>query len=334
MRYLLNFLILLSFSANAQFIEVSFPAPSENISGLAFAGHVWALDSLDCVIYGVNGWTGELFETVILPPLPNPPVGLGMVPSTACDTFWLAESGAAIVHSIDSDGNLLGTWDFSDSGIQCISGLEIGPALSFGYLMILDSSDRSIYTVKRPFGSEPVEYQFTISDDIEVHGIGWDEEKIPVACNDEVSPVHFYYDATSYESLGDGDYASAVGVASVDCSRIYFSDPDMGMIHRYCVNMGGVEEESYGISNPVGFGVYPNPVRAGADAYLSLHLASEGCIAVQLYDVRGRIITGITTDLLIGGFNEILLGSFSPGIYFCSFTSGDFSATQRFVVVE
>ncbi|MCK5130809.1 MAG: hypothetical protein KAR40_01490 [Candidatus Sabulitectum sp.] len=66
-----------------------------------------------------------MLEIVVLPSLPNTPVGLVI----ASCIFYLAENETVIVHSIGSDGNLLGSWDFSNSGIHSISGIATDVSL-------------------------------------------------------------------------------------------------------------------------------------------------------------------------------------------------------------
>lgn len=327
MRCLICICMVLTGLSGAQFIEVSFPAPSGNISGLAFNGYVWALDSLDCMIYCVDSWTGAPIATVELPSLPNPAVGLAI----CSDTLWFAESGTALVHAIDFDGNLLGSWDLSDSGVQTISGLD--NSLSGNSLYILDSSDRSVYFTIRPIGTHPLDYQFTIADTMEVHDIGaWMMEGVPVACDDEISPVRFYTSASSYGMLGYGTYESAIGVTSIGGGRIYFSDPEMGMIHRYCVHMGGNESGSSASIEPVILSIYPNPVLTSAT--LIVNLVSGCSTTIQLFDVNGRVVWSKGPELRAPGCYEVSIEISDSGVYFCRLTSGNFTATQRFVVIE
>ena len=319
--------MLLPGLSGAQFIEVSFPAPSANISGLAFNGLVWALDSLDCMIYGVHFWTGAPIDTVELPPLPNPAVGL----AAYSNTLWFAESGTALIHAIDLDGNLIGSWDFSDSGIQSISGLDNLPSSNDLYL--LDSSDRSVYCLEEPIGTQPPEYLFTIADTIEVHDIGaWMMEGVPVACDDEISPVRFYTSASNYGMLGYGTYASAVGVTSIGIGRIYFSDPELGLIHRYCVNMGGNESGSSAFIEPAILSVYPNPVLTSTT--LTVNLVSGCSTTIRLFDVSGRVVWSRGPELWAPGYHDVSIEISDPGIYFYRITFGDLTATQRFVVIE
>jgi hypothetical protein len=279
------------------------------------------------MIYGVNSVSGTPEDTIALPPLPNPAVGLAVFN----DTLWFAESGTALVHAIDFDGNLIGSWDFSDSGIQTISGLDNLPTSNALYL--LDSSDRSVYFTIRPIGSSPLYYLFTIADTIEVHDIGASMTGgVPVACDDEISPIRFYTSASSYGMLGYGTYESAIGVTSISGNRIYFSDPELGMIHRYCIDMGGIENESSTLPGPSILSIYPNPAQISAT--LVFNLISECSITIQLYDLKGRVVWSDNAGFHPPGLHEITLMLPDPGIYFCRMISGDFTITRRFVVIE
>jgi hypothetical protein len=46
------------------------------------------------------------------------------------------------------------------------------------------------------------------------------------------------------------------------------------------------------------------------------------------------MVSEIHGDEYSPGFHDVLLGELTPGIYFCRMISGDFTATQRFVVIE
>ncbi len=326
-RCFIGVCVLLTGLVQAQFIEWSFPAPSENISGLA---GLYVLDSLDCLIYVVEDVTGAVLDTIELPPLSNPAVGL----AANTDSLWFAESGTAIIHAIDYDGNLLGSWDFSDTGIQTISGIGILSQSMTDYMYLLDSSDRSVYVLEMPIGSQPIQCLFTISHSIEVYDLCAEVEfGIPIACNDEVSPVRIYNSASHYEPLGYGTYASAVGVGTCDGgSRFWFNDPEMGLIHRYCVNMGGIGSESSNPIAPLTFDILPNP--ALMSATLSYHLVAGGLTSVQLYDVVGRVIWSDFMGYRPPGYHNIILELPGPGVYFVRMTSGDVTATQPFTVIE
>jgi hypothetical protein len=121
MRLSALLIILFACTAFCQFIEWSLPAPSEHITGLACCGTtVYAVDSLDCMVYAVNYHTGVLQGTVQLPTMEKKAVGLAL----SGDTLYFAESGTAVVHAMTTGGQSAGIWDYSSHGISCITGLD------------------------------------------------------------------------------------------------------------------------------------------------------------------------------------------------------------------
>ena len=79
-------------------------------------------------------------------------------------------------------------------------------------------------------------------------------------------------------------------------------------------------------------GVIPNPT-CGA-VRIHFELPEYSLVRLSVLDLSGRIVSEICGDEYSTGFHDVLLGDFTPGIYFCRMISGDFSATQRFVVIE
>lgn len=130
-----------------QYIEFSFPSPSPYITGLAFNGDLFALDSLSGVLYKMNPFNGTVLDTISIPETTNPPVGL----TSWGDTLWFAESGTGIIHKIDVQGNELAVYDLSDSGPQSITGLA-----HFFWdedMYVMDASSTTLYVLDTPIGS-------------------------------------------------------------------------------------------------------------------------------------------------------------------------------------
>jgi len=75
----------------------------------------------------------------------------------------------------------------------------------------------------------------------------------------------------------------------------------------------------------------PNPSSLPAVRFSLPELASVG---ISIFDLSGRLLSEIRIDDYSPGFHNVLLRELSPGIYFCRMISGDFKATQRFVVIE
>lgn len=79
------------------------------------------------------------------------------------------------------------------------------------------------------------------------------------------------------------------------------------------------------------FPFVPNPWSA---IVVRFGLSEPATVEISIFDLSGRLIRQIQADEYSPGYHDILLGDWSPGIYFCRMTSGEYSATQRFVVIE
>ncbi len=79
-------------------------------------------------------------------------------------------------------------------------------------------------------------------------------------------------------------------------------------------------------------GVIPNPTSGAVS--ICFGIPEPSMVRLSVFDLSGRIVSEICGDEYSTGFHDVLLGDISPGIYFCRMISGDFTATQRFVVIE
>ena len=323
--YLLKFCIafLIVFTCSAQYIENSFPAPSDHITGLVAYYNLHAVDSLQKVIYEIDLWSGEVLDTIPIPWVSCSPVGLAIRP----DSIMFAESGSALIHVMTMDGDSVGSIDLSVHGLQTITGLSYHIS---GDLYIADASSNTIYVYELPLGSGNISEYFTLQSCPEIHDIGagiyWVE--VAVACEDTVSPVRIYNSSSSYTSLDFGDYSSAVGVGTAsEGNRFYFSDPDMGMIHRYCMDMGGIS--GHGESNPEIKCSIPNPVEG--DTEMQLHMRSSGEVNVVVSDISGREVMFVYEGGLAEGTHSIpvCLKDLPSGVYLLNVQCDDsFSVTE------
>jgi hypothetical protein len=75
----------------------------------------------------------------------------------------------------------------------------------------------------------------------------------------------------------------------------------------------------------------PNPGSAPA---VRFGLPGPASVELSIFDLSGRLISEIHGDEYSPGYHDVLLDDLSPGIYFCRMISGDYKATQRFVVIE
>ncbi len=77
---------------------------------------------------------------------------------------------------------------------------------------------------------------------------------------------------------------------------------------------------------------YPNPACSAPSVRFGLPETST--VELSIFDVSGRLLEQISTEEYPAGYHSVFLDELSPGIYFCRMISGEFMATQRFVVIE
>ncbi len=77
---------------------------------------------------------------------------------------------------------------------------------------------------------------------------------------------------------------------------------------------------------------YPNPACNAPSVRFGLPEVSA--VELSIFDVSGRLLEQISTEEYSAGYHSVFLDELSPGIYFCRMISGEFMATQRFVVIE
>jgi len=324
MRMFMAISLLLAAVSLSQYIENSCPAPSDHITGIT--GEVLAIDSMLKIVYDMNGWTGEVYDTIPVPFSECSPVGLAM----SGDSLMFAGSGSAIIYVMSITGDSIGTYDVSDSGIYSISGLSC----PWEDLYIADDSTNIIWRTDLPLGSGPVSQFLALENCPLIHDIGMVYyDQVAVACEDEASPVRIYWSPTEYEMIWfqPGECESAVGVGTCsEGNRFWFSDPELGMIHRYCCDMGGISEEGPG--QEVGISL-PNPMTGNSPA--SIWLPVPGEVSITVTDISGR-----TVGELMRGFapeGELIvpleLEMYPAGSYVLRVTHCGITATRQFTIL-
>jgi len=78
--------------------------------------------------------------------------------------------------------------------------------------------------------------------------------------------------------------------------------------------------------------ITPNPVTGSP--VIRFGLPEPASVSLSVFDLSGRMVCEIPGNEYFPGYHDVLLGDLSPGIYFCRMISGDFMATERFVVIE
>ncbi len=96
------------------------------------------------------------------------------------------------------------------------------------------------------------------------------------------------------------------------------------------LGIGNMSEQVPMVTNL--FPILPNP--SSGSPIIRFALPETANVDIYVFDFSGRLVSEIHGDEYSIGFHEVLLGDFSPGIYFCRMISGEFAATQRFVVIE
>jgi len=93
----------------------------------------------------------------------------------------------------------------------------------------------------------------------------------------------------------------------------------------------GVEVEPQ-VTEYLLFGAEPNPACGAISIAFAVPELSP--VEFSIYDLAGRIAVVLAQDEYMAGYHQVQLEELAPGIYFCRMASGEFMATQRFVVIE
>ena len=98
----------------------------------------------------------------------------------------------------------------------------------------------------------------------------------------------------------------------------------------YTLQVGVGESESDEVPS-WSFYTLENPSHGFFSALVSV--PETGLVNLSLYDVSGRVIEEVSQELSIGTHSVNFTG-LAEGVYFCVVTAGEFSATERIVVLE
>ena len=78
-------------------------------------------------------------------------------------------------------------------------------------------------------------------------------------------------------------------------------------------------------------GAVPNPSSLPA---VRFSLPETASVELSIFDLSGRLVSKINGEEYSPGYHDFMIVDLSPGIYFCRMISGEFAATQRFVIIE
>ena len=90
-------------------------------------------------------------------------------------------------------------------------------------------------------------------------------------------------------------------------------------------------------SVPEGFGiesVYPNPFNPVTT--MSFKLPMDSKVAIQIYNVQGRLIETLANHNMLAGYHSITWNAdaHSSGVYFVKMVAGEFICTQKLMLVK
>ena len=141
------------------------------------------------------------------------------------------------------------------------------------------------------------------------------------------------WEIETVDSAGDVGGSTSLALDSSDNPHIsyckYYPNND-DLKYAYFSPLG--IEDDLVISECLLLGVSPNPSNGTVSIHFGVPEAS--LVRFSVFDISGRLVSEIKGVEYSQGSHVVQLNELSPGIYFCRMTSGDFSATQRFVVIE
>ncbi|MCD4776114.1 MAG: T9SS type A sorting domain-containing protein [Candidatus Aegiribacteria sp.] len=205
------------------------------------------------------------------------------------------------------NGNEITWWDLAEysSGGELVSSiLNLGNEPDWGAI------DWSVYT---PSGTS-VSFLVRASDDYANMGDWSDTLSAPCSLDGILNNYDSYF---QYKVLIETEHPETSTPSLHDVTLSW--DP-LGI-------EGGLHVSGYALLN-----AEPNP----SHGYLSVGIAVPEYSQVELsiYDLTGHLVITPSRVEYSPGVHQVQLGEFTPGIYFCRMISGDFSATQRLVVIE
>ena len=93
--------------------------------------------------------------------------------------------------------------------------------------------------------------------------------------------------------------------------------------------------EGIGEGDPAGYSLLPfapNPMQSSV--LIGYTVPGESIVHLSIYDVSGRLVNQIESVDSHEGYNQVVIPELDSGLYFCRMTSGDFTETQQFVVIQ
>lgn len=317
-------------------ILTTFDVPYGYITGLATDNNlVWAIDSITCSVYGFDGWTGTMKESFSVVGTGSP-VGLAYVDSL----LYYAESGTAILHAMNTNGDYIGSWDLSGLGVQSITGLGWDHAddRSDTGLRIGDIGSHIIWKA-HPIGSfTEADTLIVLPDTLVFHDICgglYYESGCWIACESSNPSFRMqYWTESGWCMTAMYDFPSTCGVAQYMPyyeDHIWVSVPSELQVYLDWYGMG-VEDDTDDMTN-TGLQCSENPFSQCVN--ITLEGLSEGA-RIRIMDVAGRTILESSFDGSFTWNGESANGiNQSSGCYFATVFQGNGEITSiRLVLIR
>ena len=93
----------------------------------------------------------------------------------------------------------------------------------------------------------------------------------------------------------------------------------------------GVEDDPQ-VTEYLLLGAEPNP--SSESVSIGFAVPGNSLVELSIFDLAGRLVIAPPQGEYSPGIHKIQLGGLTPGIYFCRMRSGDFSAIQRFAIID
>lgn len=290
MKFLLS-IFLCTVTASA-WID-SFGLPYGYVTGIGTGENlVWAVDSINMMIYGFESdYPHELVESLPVEGASDP-VGLAW-----CDSvLYYAQSGTAILHGMQTDGDYIGSWDFSGYGIQEISGVgwNHDDFYTTPCFLIADPVTCEIWNIWPPGEFTEVTSIIQLPSSMEIGEIGcggeygdyvtWVavESNIPSDRLQAWSPTGYHGNLCGNEPAG-----SVSGVEQMESepqSNIWVSVPSELAVYLYYYGLGTGEDPDHDLP---GLSFSSNPMRG------SVAISAQGFIDnsyIRIFDQSGRMV--------------------------------------------
>lgn len=246
--------------------------------------------------------------------------------STGSGDSWVEHTvygdfdGAASLHSADvngdGDNDIIGVAHFEDE----ITWWDVTGYAESGFLesSILDAGDIASWDIFLSNSEEPVgssiSFQFRSSDDSSDMGT-WSDTVFSA----DTPLVGILSENTKYLQyrviLETSDPSISPVLAEVAFSYTYVGIAEGSSAEVDSWSLNALENPSYGLFSAL------------------VTVPEAGLVELTLYDVSGRVVSEASQEFLTGK-HSISFSGLAEGVYFCTMHAGEFSATERIIVLE